>query len=854
MIKILLVALVINVIFWIFNQAEWYESLGIALAVLIATFVATFSEYKNENAFKKLQAEASKIFCKVYRNSAIQEVAIDDLVKDDLVILQDGDKIPCDCVIIEGEIKVDQSALNGESVEVTKKVAPIATDKDFSLDDEFAVFRGSIVCSGEAIAKVIKVGDNTVYGNIAKELQESQDRDTPLKVKLTKLAGDISRFGYIGGIAIAIAYLAHCLITTQVPINEYVLSIDILKDLLHAVMFAVIIIVMAVPEGLPLMIAIVSALNMGKMLKDNVLIRKVAGIETAGSLNILFSDKTGTITKGKLEVTTFVTGNGTELNSFSNINDSLKQTITSTVLGNTQCFISEENNDYNIVGSNATDKALCRYVISEYKSKKDYKVIHSIPFSSKNKYSTTSVEVDSEVVTFIKGAPEKILDKCNSYYDENGNIIKGNDFEKLKAKIEELSNRAIRVLLLATSNTTLTEESDFSNQDITLVGIVGIRDEIRPEAAIAISEVNKAGIQVVVITGDKKETASAIAKEIGLVKHESDLVLTSEELNNLSDEDLKTKLPNLRVVARALPSDKSRLVRLAQSLDLVVGMTGDGINDSPALKKSDVGFAMGGGTEVAKEASEIVILDDNFNSIQKAILYGRTIFNSIRKFIIFQLTVNVAAVIISFLMPLLGSEMPLTIVQILWINLVMDTLAALALGGEPALQRYMEDSPKSRSEHIINKYMASSILVGAFWIFVIGMALLFCTPLQDLLFHLEFSENEISLAEKSEIILTSFFTLFIFATVFNAFNARTESLNIFSDITKNKGFISIIGLIVIVQIIMTQSGTLLPTLGKIMSCHGLSLGQWAVVLVMAVTIIPVDLVRKVIVKKLGIKA
>ena len=334
------------------------------------------------------------------------------------------------------------------------------------------------------------------------------------------------------------------------------------------------------------------------------------------------------------------------------------------------------------------------------------------------------------------------------------------------------------------------------------------------------------------ITGDRKDTAVAIAKEAGILRDETDLVMTSDELANMTDDEIKGIIKNIRVVARALPSDKSRLVTIAQDLDLVVGMTGDGVNDSPALKKADVGFAMGGGTEVAKEASDIVILDDNFSSIENAILYGRTIFNSIRKFIIFQLTINVSAVMISFISPLLGMENPLSIVQILWINLVMDTLAALAFGGEPALRRFMKEKPKRRDENIISGYMKSEILTGSLWTFAMSMLFLL-TPVFDSFFRGD---------ANSKYLMTGYFTFYIFTAVFNAFNARTEKINLFDNINLNHGFWKVILLIVVIQIIMADFG------GDILRCYGLTLTEWAAVTVLAFTIIPVDLIRKLVLK------
>ncbi|MDR0563292.1 MAG: cation-translocating P-type ATPase, partial [Spirochaetaceae bacterium] len=421
-------------------------------------------------------------------------------------------------------------------------------------------------------------------------------------------------------------------------------------------------------------------------------------------------------------------------------------------------------------------------------------------------------------------APEKILAKCKFYYDGEGTKKPYSDHKKLNGTIDTLAERAIRVLALAVSEEKIANDESLPENDWILAGIVGIRDEVRPESVTAIAEVQEAGVHVVMITGDRRETAVAIAKDAGLLKHESNIVLTSDELAALSDDAVKEKIPFIKVVARALPSDKSRLVRLTQELNYVVGMTGDGVNDSPALKKADVGFAMGGGTEVAKEASDIVILDDNFNSIDKAILYGRTIFNSIRKFIVFQLTINVSAVLINFIAPLFGQENPLTITQILWVNLVMDTLAALAFGGEPALKRFMREKPKRRDEPIVSPYMWGSILTGAIWTFGLSVLFLFVP-----LFAAYFPDAALH---------TGYFAFFVFIAVFNAFNARTDKFNLFDNIRGNTNFLRILGIITAVQILLVYCG------GGVFNCYGLTPTQWGILLVCAFSIIPIDLMRK----------
>ncbi|MCL2398401.1 MAG: calcium-translocating P-type ATPase, PMCA-type [Defluviitaleaceae bacterium] len=836
MIKILCVALVINVIFVFLGQTEWFEALAIAIAVLIATLVSTIAEYKNENAFQKLQEDASQIVCKAYRDGQITQVLIDDLVVGDYVLLQPGDKIPADGILFNGELGVDQAILNGETQEARKIPMPEGhEDSESGLDflNEYKVFRGSVVCNGNAIMIVTTVGDKSVYGQIASELQQDDDRDTPLKVKLRKLAEDISKFGYIGGIGIALAFLFQRIVIQNdfdmALITAYVSNwMVLINDIIYAVKFAVIIIIMAVPEGLPLMIAIVSSLNMRKMLKNNVLVRKLVGIETAGSLNILFSDKTGTITKGELEAITFISGGGTEFSTLDKVGEKLKEMLSISIHSNTSAHMGKSGDVVKAIGGNATERAILNFALLRTPTV-NVSITNTIPFNSNNKYSASQINGDYNL-TLVKGAPEKILERCTHYYDEDGQVVPLTDLSAINDKIDEMASRAIRVLALATTGKEIDGAHLPEWNDGVLVGIIGIRDEIRPESVSAIQQVHSAGVQVVMITGDRMETASAIAKEAGLLKSDTDIAMTSDELAKLSDDELKKMLKDIRVIARALPSDKSRLVRIAQDLNLVVGMTGDGVNDSPALKAADVGLAMGSGTEVAKEASEIIILDDNFNSIDQAILYGRTIFNTIRKFITFQLTINLAAVAISFIAPLLGMNPPLTIIQILWLNLVMDSLGALAFGAEPARRRYMQEKPKDRNENIISSYMKSSIGIGSLVVF--GLSLFFL--LSDI------PRTIFRYAPDDRYLMTGFFAFFVFIYVFNAFNIRTEKLNLFENIGKNKGFLAIIGLIATIQLLMTFLG------GPVLRTYGLVWNEMLFVMGLAFIIIPVDLLRKVI--------
>lgn len=823
MIKLLIAIACIMAIMAFLGYAEWGELIGIVISVLLVTVISAKTEMSSDNEYRKLKDGAKKELCKVYRNGKIVEIEVDDVVVGDRIIIQSGDKIPADGVLCSGAIAVDNSALNGESEECKKYAIPndfiyreVAITGD-TFVDKHSLFRGAVVVNGEGVLEVKKVGMMTMMGEMAKDMQDD-DVESPLKVKLSKLADSISKFGYIGAVVIAITLMIHKVIVAGGVSPYFDLGMMyVFKDLLEVLMLAVVIIVMAVPEGLPLMIAIVLMQNTSKMLQNNVLVRKPIGIETAGSLNILFSDKTGTITKGELEVVEFFDG---DLKDSYQSSKYTKEYMGLCIGKNTGAMF--DNND-KVIGGNATDKALLNFLgKNEMNSLNDIKVVKSQGFNSANKYSAAELEN----VTVYKGAPERLLGKATKYINQNGQVLPI-DKDKLNAKIDSLADKAMRVLSFAYSESELIE--DALPDDLVIVGFVGIRDDVRPEAKQAIKEVQNAGVQVVMITGDRKETAVAIAKDSGLIKSDDELAFTSEELNKMTDDEIKAVITKIRVIARALPTDKSRMVRIAQELNLVCGMTGDGVNDAPALKRADVGFAMGSGTDVAKEAGSIVILDDNFKSIENAILYGRTIYNNILKFIKFQLTINVAAVAVSAISPFFGVEEPLKITHILWINLVMDGLGALALGAEPALKKYMSEKPKSRTQSLVNKNMMSQVLCAGAWLGVISFAFL------KIPFFKEFFENEGQ-------HLTAYFSMFVFSAVANGFNVRSEGINIFDHIKENKGFIKVMLAIVLVQIILTFVG------GEIFSCTPFGIKGWLIIIVMSLTMIPVDMLRKIIMK------
>ncbi len=821
MIMILLVALVIQVVLFFLGQAEWFEPVGILIAIVIANGVASVSENKQENKASALkEEEEAKERAKVIRDEQLMEIHVSEIVVGDIVYLQAGDKIPADGIIAQGQLKVDQAALNGETEEADKISCPSGAKYDTKdLLNKYYAYRGTVVCGGEGYMQVKVVGDKTMFGELALEVQEDT-RETPLQVKLGILAQQISKFGYIGAIAIVLGILIKTFVTGALPIGIY----EWIRLLMDAITVAVTIIVCAVPEGLPMLTSILLSFQSLKMAKDNVLVRKINGLETAGSLSILFSDKTGTITEGKLSVVELATGNVTKFQKLSQVKPELAADLITGIGINNSASVSKGD----IIGGNSTDRALMAFLVdskvADSLSKEDVRNFNA--FDSNKKSSSVTVTRNGKSVTYIKGAPERIIDRCTHYIDENGVEKKLVEKNYLTSYMNEQAGRSMRLLAVAKCDGVSDEG------ELTLICVLSIRDNVRKEAVDAIREVKNAGIQVVMVTGDRKETAVAIAKEAGLLSNSDDVALTSAEMAEKSDEELKVILPRLRVVSRALPTDKSRLVRIAQELDYVVGMTGDGVNDSPALKKADVGFAMGSGTEVAKEAGDITILDDNFSSIEKAILYGRTMFKSIRKFLIFQLTVNVAAVLTCFIGPLLGEQVVLTVIQLLLINLAMDTLAAIAFGSEPALKEYMKDKPVPRTASIVSKEMLIEIVISGAYITFICLSILFLPPIRNL-----FGDVDVT------YLKSALFATFMMAITFNGFNARTEYINVFQNLGRNKNFILVMLSIFALQFVFVTFG------GEVLSVEALSVKSWIICIVLAFMVIPIDIVRKLIMHK-----
>ena len=787
-IKILIIVLVFKIIF-LFRNNDYFETIGILISIILASTIGSFAEYGSEEAFNRLEEEASRTNANVYRNGKLTTIPVTDIVVGDIVLVSSGNAIPADGYILEGHLNVNEASINGET-----------KDKDKSKGEY--VYSSTICYEGEAKIKIDKVGDNTLIGGLAKDIQ-TPPIISPLKSRLSTLAKIISIFGYIGAFLAASVYLVT---TKDFSIN----------NILYSLTLSMTVIVVTVPEGLPLMVTLVLSSNMKRMLKSNVLVRRLIGIETSGNINCLLTDKTGTLTEGNLKVTSYVNYANKKISNLKTLSSSLQEEIINNLYYNNSSIL---NTSGEITGGNQTDKALLKIV---NKPIKERKIITKKLFDSKDKYSSVTLDND---ITYYKGAKEVLLDKCLYYLDSFGKKKFLLNKDTISKEIDNEAKTGSRIILLT--------EKDKLSTSHTYLGYLIIKDTLRTTTPSAIKTIHQAGINVIMITGDNIDTATSIAKEAGIITNKNDLALSSSEFNSLTDEDISNLYTRIKVIARALPKDKTRMVKILQAQDLVVGMTGDGINDAGALKLADVGFAMGSGTEVAKEAGDIIILDDNIASITKSVLFGRTIFKSIRKFIIFQLTVNFCAMLMAIVGPIMDIVTPVTVIQMLWINMIMDTLAGIAFASEPSLDEYMNEPPKTKKVHIINSYMFKEIFFTGLYTSLLGI-FFFKSPLVY---------NFIRYADDYRYLYTAYFAFFIFSSLLNALNARTTRLNILANILKNKPFILIFTSISIIQMYLIYFG------GDLFRTYGLTLKELFFVILLSLSVIPFDWLRKLLISK-----
>jgi calcium-translocating P-type ATPase len=814
-IRILLIALSLQVLLTLGN-INYVETVGIVAAILLSTTVSTLSEYRSERAFLSLEAGSLGKGVKALRDGSITQIPVGDIAVGDVIYLNAGERIEADGRIILGKISVDQSALNGESAECHKSEEG---DNSFELSSKNRVFRGSVILEGSAVMKVERVGTETYFGMVARDVQ-TETRESPLKRRLSALATQISRIGYAIAAVVGFVYLFSAIVVDNGFDGDRILaSLGDYKALfgllVHTLTLMITVVVVAAPEGLPMMITVVLSANMKKMLSDKILVKKLVGIETAGSMNILFTDKTGTLTEGRPMCDKIITASGIykTLGALKSTGEIYSSLLLSAKYNTDVIKVGGE-----LGGGNATDRGIYEFFDSE--AAPEERVISKTPFSSELKYSSVRL---SSGVELIKGAAERILSELHRAKSCEGGAVEL-DREYFMREYYSAVRRGERVIAVA-------EGIDGARM---LVGLIVMKDKLRKDVKMAVKEVTGAGIQTVMLTGDSRETAIAIASECGIYdERRGDIALTSDELATMSDSEIKASLPKIRVLARSLPQDKTRLVRISQEENLVVGMTGDGINDAPSLKLADVGFSMGSGTEIAKSASDIVVLDNSFSAISKTVLYGRTIFKSIRKFITFQLIMNLCASGVSLLGQLVGIESPITIIQMLWVNIIMDTLGGLAFAGEPALSYYMKEIPVGRDEPILSRSVLSSVLSQGAYTLILCVVFL-TSPTVRLIY---------GGLEPTSAFYTAFYALFIFSGIFNCFAARCERLWILSSLDKNKPFILIMLLISIIQLFMIYFG------GSVFRCVPLTVREVFFVLSLAFTVIPFDTVRR-IVKKL----
>ena len=827
-IKVLCAALVMKIVISVIGvfvpalagENDVVEIISIVLAIALATGFSTLSEYRNSSRSEALQEEYNKTYAKVMRNGKLVNILTSEIVKGDTILVQAGDKVPTDGVLFEGHIKVSQAALNGESRDENKTAAD-NLDEAESTDYASAnkVFMGSVVTSGEGYMVATVIGDASELGKINKALTDDNEEDERKDTSSLKLEVVAAGIGKLGVSAAAIAGVLD-VVLNLIRTDEPITVVYVLLLVAEAVMLMASIVIMAVPEGLPMMNSLVQSMNTESMYKKNILVSHKAAFSDSAYMNVLFSDKTGTITQGNLSLVEFITGDGKIAENIPN------QEFIEAITLNNLAKVSEGKP----IGSNNMDRALLGYALEHgYDDSKNDpdKVADISGFDSEKKCATVTLK---NGLVYWKGATENIIDKVTHYMLPSGEEKEFTAADK-KAVEDQMLAQAKRTMKLLSV-------AKIADGKTVLMAVLCLRDNVRTDAVETVEILNNAGIQVVMVTGDAEETAVAIAKEAGILKDEqNDVVLTHEELEQMSDEELKKKLPNLRVVSRAKPLDKKRLVSISQQLDNVCGMTGDGVNDAPALKQADIGFAMGDGTAVAQEAGDVVILNNSLTSIKDCVLNSRTMSKSVGKFLIFQLTVNISTLLMNIIAPILGWTEPFSIVQILWINLIMDTLAAMAFGGEPILDRYMNEKPALRKDNILTTYIKSAIGTSSVFI-TLGSILILenIGGITDFVTPAGCADPE--LYEK-----TFMFAFFIYSIIFNSLNTRSERFNVFEHIEENKNFIIVMGVIFILQTIIIEIG------GQVFSTTTLKAKALFVSMLLAVLLIPVDMVRKAIVSK-----
>lgn len=804
------------------------EPVMIIVVLAIVTGIAIKTGLGVQKSAAELRAKTAVRYCDVVRDGSVQTINKDDLVVGDLVLLRTGQEIFADGFIVDGEISVNNAAINGETKECRKipsaNYKHVKTTSTTAYTDQCSLFAGTVIMSGEGKMIVTDVGVNTVNGDTLVKMQTLEPPKTALDIALDHLCDFISKWGTIA------AVLAFVIMTITGILNAGSLSqyfsgniLENIQKVAQNISNALTIIVAAVPEGLPLIVKLVTKQNVSTMEKFNILAKNTGKIPELAYVNLICTDKTGTLTTGEMTSTVMINGNCQDIfNKESSLNELIDLNI---CINNSAVFDSNGN----ITGGNSIDRAVLDMLSPEDAQKIQNKAIMKkrVPFSSENKFSAVTLNNGANDFTVYKGAPEKLIEKCKFYLDNDGIVTELTEEKRkaLKSHIKGLTEKAMRCIALTISDKT----DDDLPDEMNLLGVIGVVDPVRNEVPEAVKIAHKAGIQVIEITGDCMETAKAVAMEAGIYKP-GDLAVTNDEFEAMSDVKVKEIIPQLRVISRCSPNTKLRLVTLAQEIGMSVAMTGDGVNDAPALKKADVGFGMQDGSDVAKEAADIVLTDNNFASVVKAVELGRTFMHNIMMFLEFQLPINISLLILSMVFPIIsGGSALLAAVQILIVNIIMDSLNSLSFGGEPPKEEYMNEEPIMKGSGLFIRgakgriALSSIVFIALFGVITFGpVGNMFATKLSA---------------------MTARFALLCLMAVFNGFTIRTDSMNLFKGIKNNKLFVYIaLG-------IFTMAVVLCNFVGNLVQTTPMDVKQWIVVLVTAFMVVPVDWIRKAICKK-----
>lgn len=804
------------------------EPVMIIVVLAIVTEIAVKTGLGIQKSAAELRAKTAVRYCDVVRDGSVQTINKDDLVVGDLVLLRTGQEIFADGFIVEGEISVNNAAINGETKECRKipsaNYKHVKTTSTAAYTDQCSLFAGTVIMSGEGKMIVTDVGVNTVNGDTLVKMQTLEPPKTALDIALDHLCDFISKWGTIA------AVLAFVIMTITGILNAGSLSqyfsgniLENIQKVAQNISNALTIIVAAVPEGLPLIVKLVTKQNVSTMEKFNILAKNTGKIPELAYVNLICTDKTGTLTTGEMTSTVMINGNCQDIfNKESPLNELIDLNI---CMNNSAVFDSNGN----ITGGNSIDRAVLDMLSPEDAQKIQNKAIMKkrVPFSSENKFSAVTLNNGANDFTVYKGAPEKLIEKCKFYLDNDGIATELTEEKRkaLKSHIKGLTEKAMRCIALTISDKT----DDGLPDEMNLLGVIGVVDPVRNEVPEAVKIAHKAGIQVIEITGDCMETAKAVAMEAGIYKP-GDLAVTNDEFEAMSDVKVKEIIPQLRVISRCSPNTKLRLVTLAQEIGMSVAMTGDGVNDAPALKKADVGFGMQDGSDVAKEAADIVLTDNNFASVVKAVELGRTFMHNIMMFLEFQLPINISLLILSMVFPIIsGGSALLAAVQILIVNIIMDSLNSLSFGGEPPKEEYMNEEPIMKGFGLFIRgakgriALSSIVFIALFGVITFGpVGNMFTTKLSA---------------------MTARFALLCLMAVFNGFTIRTDSMNLFKGIKNNKLFVYIaLGIFAMTVVLCNFVGNLVQT-------TPMDAKQWIVVLVTAFMVVPVDWIRKAICKK-----